>query len=55
MAEEIFGNGPAVIFFVDEILGRDSHIVKEHFVHFMAAIHKHERADADTRRLHINE
>src|SRR5262245_42967634 len=55
MSKEIFRNRPAVAFFMYQIFGWYFDIIKEHFIDLMATVHKHEGADGDPWRLHIEE
>src|SRR5690348_2942004 len=55
IAEQELGVGPALVLLADEVLGRHLDVVEEHLVDFAPAIHGHDGADGDARRLHVDE
>jgi hypothetical protein len=55
VAEQIFGDIPALVFLADEVLGRHPDIVEKHLVQMMAAVDRNDRTHRDARRLHVDQ
>ena len=55
VAEQVLGDGPAFALVVDAVLDRDRHLVEEHFVDFVAAVHQDQRSNRDPRRAHVDQ
>ena len=55
VAEQVLGDGPALAFLVHQVVGGHLHVVEEHFVHGMAAVHQDQRAHRDARALHVDQ
>ena len=49
------GDLPPLVHRADEVRFRDGHVHEEDLVEVLVAVHEHERANADARRLHVDE
>ena len=55
VAEEILRHRPALAFLVDEVLGGHLHVVEEHLVGLVPAVHQDDGPHGDARGLHVDQ
>lgn len=53
--EQVFRVGPALVLFADPVLGGHAHVGEEHFVHFVLAVERDDRAHLHAGRIHVDE